>query len=199
MPPSELSSQYYDSMFEGGGKEHAYHKGPHDSFMFVLWDAIAKKLTSNDCVAEFGCGAGQLANLIMEYGYTYIYGVDLSFKGIQYARILNQWCMTKFHIGSMYDEKMFNLGEYNTAIFCECLEHINDDLLPLSYLKPGTRVILSVPTAESKEHVRCFPTSLSIKEHYGAIVDINSIDTILIPINNPGNKHYWYIVDGVIK
>ncbi|MDD5353012.1 MAG: class I SAM-dependent methyltransferase [Candidatus Omnitrophica bacterium] len=195
--PTELPAQFYNLMFMYGGKQDAYHKGPHDSFMFVLWDAIARKLNKKNIVAEFGCGAGQLASLIREYGDEYVYGVDIAEKGIEIAKELNPEIPERFHIGSLYDETNFRLGEYNTAIFCEVLEHLDDDLKPLSFLPPETKVIISVPTAESREHVRCFKSQQEIHEHYGELINIQSIEEILIPINNPGNVHYWFIIDGV--
>jgi len=197
--PIELPAQYYNLMFINGGKQDAYHKGPHDSFMFILWDAIARKLNPESHVAEFGCGAGQLANLISEYGFDYVYGMDIAERGVEIAKEMNPRITEKFYIGSIYDEKNFRLGEYNTAIFCEVLEHIDDDLKALSYLPSGVRVIISVPTAESKEHVRFFKSQHEIHEHYGELIDINSIEEILIPINNPGNIHFWFVIDGIKK
>ncbi len=198
--PTELPKQYYNLMFTDGGKEKAYHKGPRDSFMFVLWDAIARKVEPGTRVAEFGCGAGQLAVLLMEYGCDYVLGVDIAERGLDIARQLNPNIADRFYEGSLYNPNVYRRTQYDMAIFCEVLEHLDHDLSALRGIPSGMKVIISVPTAESKEHVRCFPLKPDgfglIREHYGREIEIEEIETVLIPINNPNNEHYWYIITG---
>jgi SAM-dependent methyltransferase len=193
----ELGKDYYESMHRRGGVGKAYHVGARESYMFVLWEAINKKLYVWSTIAEFGCGAGQLASLIIERGLYYEYGVDIAEYGIYLAKQHNPKHEDKFYAGSIYVPAMFDIAPFNTAIFCEVLEHLEDDLKPLSYLPSGTRVIISVPNADSHEHVRFFETEESAREHYGKEIDIKEVEIVKMPINNPGNKYHWYIIDGV--
>ena len=131
-------------------------------------------LDENSVIADFGCGVGQFAQLVISNGMNYAYGVDFSEKAIEMAKARNG--LDCNYLANLYDESSFKIKDYNTAILLEVLEHVEHDLKILSYLPKETRVIFSTPNFDDPAHLRTY-NHKTIKERYEDIFDIAEILT----------------------
>ena len=61
---------------------------------------------------------------------------------------------------------------------CEFLEHIERDLEVLAMLRPGVRLVATVPTFDSAGHVRHFEGVEGVMGRYGGLVEIDAIEAI---------------------
>lgn len=174
MDKQEKNNEYYDKVYQWGGLNGNYFKNPEESHYFPIWKKVIQILDRNSIVADFGCGTGQFAQLVISSGFNYAYGVDFSEKAIEMTKDRNR--LDCFYLANLYDESSFRIKEYNTAILLEVLEHVEHDFKILSYLPEGVRVIFSVPNFDDPAHLRTF-SSETVKERYGTILDIEDITT----------------------
>ena len=63
----------------------------------------------------------------------------------------------------------------------EVLEHLDNDLGLLRRLPKGSTVVLSVPSFDSRSHVRHFPKPSSARNRYGAALHIDHAEVIPLP------------------
>ena len=127
-----------------------------------------------------GCGAGQLAKLLINKGYKYLKGVDFSKEAILLAKKNNIQKEHLFEVKNLYDIATYKLNSgYNTVIVCEVLEHL-DDLKILSFIPSGTLVIFSVPNFNSTSHLRFFKSPKDIFDRYEKLLNIISIEEVKI-------------------
>jgi len=174
MDKQEKNNEYYNKVYKWGGLNGNYFKSPEESHYFPIWKKVIQMLDKNSVVADFGCGTGQFAQLVISNGFKYAYGVDFSEKAIEMAKDRNG--PDYFYLSNLYDESSFRIKDYNTAVLLEVLEHVEHDLKILSYLPGGVRVIFSVPNFDDPAHLRTFSPA-TVKERYGNILDIEDITT----------------------
>lgn len=177
MSKQEKDNVYYDKVYKWGGLNGNYHRKPEESHYFPIWRKVIQLLDNNSIIADFGCGVGQFAQLILSNGLNYAYGVDFSEQAIEMAKERNG--LDCFYLANLYDESSFRIKDYNTAILLEVLEHVEHDMKILSYLPEGVRVIFSVPNFDDPAHLRIYNCE-SVKERYGDILDISEITTFKI-------------------
>jgi 2-polyprenyl-3-methyl-5-hydroxy-6-metoxy-1,4-benzoquinol methylase len=112
-------------------------------------------------VIELGCGEGHLCGVIRERGHEVV-GVDVNGAKIERARSLHR---DVTFIQSDICELQGLAGEFDTAVLAEVLEHVpgkvGDEMLRLawSFLRPGGRLIVSVPNEDCiphRNHIREF-------------------------------------------
>ena len=100
-----------------------------------------------------GCGPGNLLYLLAQDGYTNLTGIDLSAEQIDLAR---QWCPTATILqGDVQEFLQQHPGHFGLITGFDIIEHFRkDELLPfmtriITALRPGGRLILQTPNAES--------------------------------------------------
>ena len=177
MSKQEKDDLYYDKIYQWGGRNGNYFSEPEQSHYFPIWKKVIEILDEKSIIADFGCGVGQFAQLVLNSGLNYAYGVDFSTTAIEMAK--KRTGMQCFYLANLYEESSFRIKNYNTAILLEVLEHMEHDLKILSYLPEGVRVIFSIPNFDDPAHLRTF-TQDSIKALYGNILDIMEITTFKI-------------------
>lgn len=162
---------YYDQLFDNKIEFHVHYK---KSYYYVHWTQVVvflRKINSPR-VREIGCGTGQLAEYLRDEnladGYS---GFDFSTSAVERARTRTS---LRFIQGDALDREMYK-GNYNTVICLEVLEHIQDDLLVLSFIPEGTNIIFSVPNFDDPSHVRWFTSERQIKRRFFRFVDIKEI------------------------
>lgn len=180
----EFKAEWYDERYKVGGHKREYFKDPEKSVYYNVWSEIVKMMTSKDKVLELGCGAGQLAKLLLYGSCEYVRGYDFSKEGIKLCKSgLDKKYHDKFLVGDIYEEDIYE-EDYNTIICCEVFEHLAEDLEVIGNIKVGAKVIFTVPNFDSKSHVRFFATSRDIRNRYNKLVDIKSIDEIYVSERN---------------
>jgi SAM-dependent methyltransferase len=161
----EKSKEYYDQIFSKAPQysletdaDHSWHKDLYD-FVITLFDKY-------DEILELGCGTGQFAEKMILNNLNYKYGIDFSEIGIS---LCNQRCpQAYFYCYDLY-KLDFNDLSFNTILSLEVMEHIEGDLEILSRIKPGTKVIISVPSFDDPAHVRFFKDKDDVYDRYKGI------------------------------
>jgi len=172
---SEKSEVFYNRVYSTGGSNKEYFKEPEDSIYYPVWSKIIDWIRKDAIVADFGCGPGQFAKLAFKKNINYVLGVDFSDEAIEMAQELNPEHKNVFIVGNLYNKDIFCKANFDTAIFSEVLEHIEDDLGVLSSIKRGTHIIITLPSFASEGHVRYFVEENAILDRYKTVIDIKEI------------------------
>ncbi|MDO1446018.1 class I SAM-dependent methyltransferase [Rhodocytophaga aerolata] len=131
--------------------EKQYHQLEEDNWWFVARRDIVYhlfrelKLGKDKTILEIGCSGGPLMKELIANGYSQVYGMDISEKGISLAKsrgLNNVFVMD----GTNPD---FAPQSFDVIIASDVLEHIKDTKTALknwyTLLKPGGQVIVFVP------------------------------------------------------
>lgn len=169
MTRPQVGAEFYDNLYrtkESYSLNVSAQQSPHG----VLYNNIVVYLRNipNARILDVGCGTGQLAELIISSGYNYIKGIDISSVAIELSRKRCPKYEDRFQCVSIEDYD--HSDDYNTAIICEVLEHIAEDIAVIDSLKPGTQVVLTVPNYDSASHVRHFDGLLSVIRRYNRLL-----------------------------
>lgn len=173
----EQDDKYYDDIWPGIIQNiEATRKGGGEPPWDKLWSAIANYIHNRAFrrVYDIGCGPGHLAmklyeklgqGMLME---KYI-GMDFSQVAIEYARNLRLPGFV-FLWGDAVRDEWLGAGddpESTVYVFCEILEHVEDDFVLLNKVPEGASVILTVPNFDDPGHVRHFKGMAEVEERYG--------------------------------
>ncbi|HZM34873.1 MAG TPA: class I SAM-dependent methyltransferase [Burkholderiales bacterium] len=119
------------------------------AYRYYLRDWFPKEYSAR--IGELACGNGKLLHLLKELGYTNLYGVDISADQVASAR---QVVATIDH-GNALDWLAERGGFFDLLIALDFIEHLHRhevlrflDLCQAA-LKPGGRLILQTPNADS--------------------------------------------------
>ena len=109
-------------------------------------------------ILDFACGVGYGAEVLlaMGEGIKEIVGVDVDARSIEYARMNYDYPQTSFFVGQANDEQVIqNLGQFDTIISMETVEHIKDDyqfVINLNkLLKEDGTLVISTPFGQGRE------------------------------------------------
>jgi len=177
----------YDRIY---AKTEKYRRPYRRSHYFPMWQILLQWLrhtVKRPKVLEPGCGPGQLAAFLHASGFKRYYGFDFSPVAIQMARKMAPG--QRFAVADIRSQESFDVYDYNTVIMTEVLEHIDDDLAIFAKLKPGARVLLSVPDNDTRTHVRYFPVIADVVERYQPFLGKMAIRT----------HGHWHVATGVTK
>jgi len=190
----EKGSTWYDTAY--GSRSLDYYENPQDYWYAPLWDAILDNVSPTESIADFGCGVGQFAKMCELRDRYYARGVDFSKKAIEIARLMNS--DKDFVVGDLHDPKTFDF-DFDVAVFCEVMEHIEDDIGVLGHVSSGKKVIISLPTYDYKSHVRHIQKESELLRYNGIL---SYTKTELIHLHN-GQKENGerdvYMIVGIKK
>ena len=102
-------------------------------------------------IADLACGGGALLFHFKEAGYTNLHGVDLSASQVLLARQVVPGVAEQ----SLFDFLRAHLGRFDLITGLDIIEHLTKDELfefldlCLNALRPGGRLVLQTPNAES--------------------------------------------------
>lgn len=136
-----------------------------------LYERTAELVPEGASVVELGCGTGRLAPLILGRARTYV-GIDFAPRLIREAQRYEPrgW----FVVGDLRKE----IPAAEVYVANEVLEHLDDDVGLLRRLPVGSVVIVSVPSFDSKSHVRWFPEQAQAAERYGDVLAIDHLEYV---------------------
>lgn len=185
---TQKDSTYYDRVYRENGR---YQKPPEEQPWVVLWQEIARHCTGQS-VLDVGCGQGHLFEFVKRRAAGYI-GLDFSEEAITQARAAyNEDGIDYFGVLDITKDFVPHSGPHGWLyVFCEVLEHLEDDLAVLAKVPGGCRVIITVPTQDSESHVRHFPNQEDAVLRYTGLVDIEEAKTIHLK-----SKPMWHFLRG---
>lgn len=158
----EKDSKYYDEMFDKP-YDPAKLQGVYQHIVELMQDRKCKLI-------EVGCGTGVLAGMLASNAIQYR-GFDFSKKAVEICH-KRGFDESQVWEADLYNELVYR--DYDTIIATEVLQHIRDyDWLAL--IKPGTRIIASVPNYHDPAHLRVFPSKVAITHHYKGLIDIENV------------------------
>lgn len=165
----EKGAEFYDK-----GYSKPYDTSVYDALYSAIVDVMLPTIR-NVSVLEAGCGVGDLGLRIIEKGIPYV-GYDVS-------RVAVDLCVEKslpVWVGTVYEPKNYVGEQYNTVLFCEVLEHV-DDLKALEAVPKGKTVVISVPNFPAKAHLRTYPTVSFIMKRFHNLLKIPEGSFIVLP------------------
>ncbi len=119
-------------------------------------------------ILDIGSGSGQFLYYMRKKGYTNLKGIDLDRKQIEIAQALELDVVE----ASLHDFiQQFPEG-FEMIVMLDIIEHFTrEELFPLmesvvKALRPGGRLIASVPNAESPDGLRCLYTDITHEMAY---------------------------------
>lgn len=171
----EKQVEYYNKVYKSSTTYNLHYlQSPY----LPLLVSILSKIPRDVAILELGCGTGQFAKMLHDFGYTDYVGIDFSQVAIQSAK-------ERVPDGTFYCENLFNglvrelLQAIGLCYICiETLEHIEDDLGLMANMWHGNDIIASVPTFDSESHLRYFTDDRDIIDRYGDLIHLTEITKI---------------------
>ena len=187
----QQGSDYYDSAFSGNPDwREPFTKSPY----YFLWTVIVDRLRNAPAtyLLEIGCGPGQLASAMNAAGVFDRYlGIDFSDVAIDFARDANP--TLSFALDNALTTELLETETYDTIVTTEFLEHVEEELEVIGKIRPGTRVLGTVPNFPYVSHVRHFDTAEQVYERYSD--DFRDFRVTEIDGVQPDTK--FFLMDGV--
>jgi SAM-dependent methyltransferase len=183
-------SDFYDSMYL---QTNDYHQHYTNSRYYFLWCVLVDRMHPEQVrgLLDIGCGPGQMASFLRDRGLRAYVGVDFSQVCIGMAR---EACRSfEFVCTDVFATDLFETFDYDVVIATEFLEHLEDDLLILERIRPGTRVYGSVPNFPDPSHVRYFRSADEVGARYSSWLADLRVDEILF--GSEGMS--FFLIDGV--
>jgi len=160
-----VSQSYYDEIYS---KSEKYSTEPEKSPYISVWSKVVEIIRNanfSDCL-DLGCGPGQFATFLLD-------SVHVKYTGIDYSSVAISMAEKRCPSGEfrcddvILHRQNWQLLAYDVVLMLETLEHIDRDCFLLEGVKPGVRVIASVPNFYSFSHVRVFESSEAVADRYG--------------------------------
>ena len=164
-----------------------------ESPYYFLWCVVADRLVRQprSPVLEIGCGAGQFARLLHDKRIEDYIGIDFSKEAIGIAQ---SFCPTyTFLLLGVCETDALLALDYQTVVALEVVEHLPEDVELLRRIRPGTRVLASVPSFPSISHIRYFSGCGEVACRYAALFDDFRADSLPLP----GNTARFFLFEGI--
>lgn len=145
----EKKEDYYNRLFLASPDMSRYSQ---------IYSQVA--LWATGTVLDLGCGTAEMQKYVKDY-----HGIDFSKEAVKIAN------NSSVKVGNILEEP---LGDYDTYLLLEVLEHINEDKGLLERIPSGKQVILSVPSFADPSHVRIYDR-LMVTERYKDLLDIQQV------------------------
>jgi SAM-dependent methyltransferase len=187
----EAGPDWYDERFAADPMWRAhYTQSPYYHFWTVIADRLVRDARRPPAVFEIGCGSGQLASVLHDWGITKYVGFDFATKRVEWAR--QTVPEFRFEVADAFATPLYDDVLYDAVVCTEFLEHVEGDLDVLARLPCRRRVIGTVPNFGGGSHVRYFDDAGAVVARYGAVLDDLRVDAFP---NRKGRVHY--LLDGV--
>jgi 2-polyprenyl-3-methyl-5-hydroxy-6-metoxy-1,4-benzoquinol methylase len=185
----EAQASWYDRAYQRAPKHYSQHytKSPY----YFTWTVIADRARSARSVLEIGSGTGQLAQLLRDQGVEKYVGFYFSREAVAIAR--QRAPGLDFRFDDARTTQLYHVLDHDLVICTEVLEHIDGDIALLQALKPGIRVIATVPSFDSASHVRYFSDAETVRMRYSACFRTVDVRTLLA---SPTTK--FFLLDGIL-
>ena len=165
----EWTPEQYDHVYK---YKESYHWHYTKSRYYGMWQGLVFKINKTDTVLDIGCGTGQLACMIKDYGIINYIGIDFSSTAI---RIAKEKCLEgDFICEDIFNSSIIEKLEYDTVVSTEFFEHIENDfdiLKRIQKLQKHIKLLISVPDFKAPNHVRYFKNQDQIYNRYESYIN----------------------------
>lgn len=162
--------EFYERVLDD--RQNAQWQGIGGNPYAPLWLAAARLVPAGLRVVELGCGTGRLGSLLAPRAASYV-GLDFAPRLVEEARRFAP--AAEFRVADLRTDP---IPEADAYVATEVLEHVDDDLALLRRLPRGALVVVSVPSFDSRSHVRFFPATRSAAWRYSVALDIDREERI---------------------
>jgi len=172
----EFGADWYDNAFDDSG-DHI--RGPYWKYNFYgALTLVTERISRMDDprVLDVGCGAGGLAEMLYDRGIKDYTGFDFSASRLGFAR--SRVPAYRFEVDDAYTTDLFDTVDYTVVVSTEFMEHVEGDLEVLGRIRPGTRVICTVPDHGHTSHVRFFLNETAVVDRYGPFLADCRVDRV---------------------
>lgn len=182
---------FYDWSFEQNDHWKAHYT---ESRYYPLWAVVADRLrrAGAEAVLDIGCGPGQVAALLADKGVPRYLGLDFSPARVEQARAACP--QYRFEVADIFETDLPTSWAYDTVLIMEFLEHVEGDLEVLTRLRPGARVIATVPNFPATGHVRHFESAKDVEARYRPAFASLDVEAHLA---NPEGRRF-FLMDGIV-
>lgn len=187
---SQQAAEWYDTVYR---ESDAYRRHYTQAPDYFLWCVVADRLQrlGTRRVLDLGCGAGQVAALLFDRGLPAYLGVDFSPQAIEQAR---QVCPGyAFRVADVMSSDVLASESYDTLLALEFLEHLENDLQVIEQLRPGVRLLASLPNFPYPSHVRHFSSAEAVRLRYQAYFDQFQVDVFTADAAG----HQYFLIEAV--
>jgi len=189
--PDVEEARFYDDAYSGSQEYAKYYA---ESSYYFVWTVIVDRVRRSGLrrILEIGCGAGQLAEFLLEQGVSEYVGLDFSQVAIDMAR-QRLPASAKLICEDARTSRLYATEVYDAIICTEVLEHIDADLEVIEKWPTGVRCICTVPNFPYKSHVRHFDRASDVLDRYGRYFECLDVAVFKRP-DKP--EKVYYICDG---
>jgi SAM-dependent methyltransferase len=181
-PGTEQGPEFYDQTFHENPEWRAHYT---TSMYYPVWTLIVDRVRRAGArsALEIGCGSGQLAAALHAAGVIERYcGLDFSRARLEQAR--RTVPAYRFELANAFTTDLYETATYDLVITTEFLEHVEKDLEVMGRIRPGSRVLATVPNFPYVSHVRHFASAAAVAERYGRFLAKCTVDPV--PIKEGG-------------
>jgi len=172
--------EYYDNIYKDSDE---YKKPFNESVYLDLWHKVNDLIPSSTIeITELGCGTGQFADMISEFGNPYS-GYDFSSEAINQCN-MKGLVDYQFEVTDLTQTKFGT--DHNFFVALEIFEH-TDDYQIIKNLGLGKEIIFTVPDFNDAAHVRYFHSINEVVERYKNVILFSHIEKF----------DSWFIAKGV--
>jgi len=179
---------WYDRVYSAKPKAYMCHYSL--SPYYFLWTVIADRLRGAGSVLDVGCGTGQLAELLRDQGLVRYTGFDFSASAIALAK--ERVPGVTFLVDDALTSTLYQSVPYDVVLFTEVLEHLSDDLAAICRVRPGARVLATVPDFDWPGHARHFASAEEVMRRYELLLSELSVAAYV----RDGGRVRFFLVDG---
>lgn len=200
----ERNSSYYNQAYS---TSKAYYKLPEEiPEYYEMWLSAANHVISHnpEVVVDLGCGAGHFAEILKrcyidkKINLNKYYGYDFSSVALDMANKMVKNPLFIFEKQDLYTFDFSHKKPKDTLyVSYEFLEHINGDIEVLEKIPSGSTISFSVPSFDSKGHVRFFKSKKEIYNRYNSVIDIKNIQVFIKKQKSSNDKLFLFLCLGV--
>jgi trans-aconitate methyltransferase len=190
-PGTEVAAGWYDEVY----KEFDVYRQPfYESPYYPTWIVIADRLHRYNArrILDIGCGPGQFAQLLQDWGFQQYTGLDFSAQAIEMAKSLVP--AYEFVVGDARSPDAYRNVEYDALVCTEVLEHVSDDFGVVSCFAPGSRCLCTVPNFPFTSHVRHFASAAAAEERYARFFTDLTVTRLK---GTRSRDEQYFLLDGV--
>ena len=176
------TKEWYDDVYDNSAN---YQGGEADKMWGMLWDFVAHQVPDdNPHIIDIGCGDGAMWRHIQK---------DFSVTGIDFSKVALSRAATVGNPTLIHDdlETIESLPDGDCYVFCEVMEHIENDIRLLSLVPTDKWIIITVPSFDSDGHVRHFRSTADVADRYAKLFGV--FTTRVIP---KSRFSCWFLMTG---